>query len=247
MAKSYPIDIYIYSITIFQVLCAVVVGLLAIRKYFRYKHPALFYFGLSFLLVNTPWLAYIVNYTFYLFTEKVLTLEIFYLIGYLGPVSCAAAWVLAIFNSIHKRYLNSVTIFLIITLVIYYIFFIILLNTRMDLIGDVVGFWKIQYGAFLQVFISGSLAAFIITTILFGLNARKTNDKEIQFKAVVFFLMTIFFSSGSLIEIIPFIDVALASVSRTLITLSSFSIYISVVYPRWIQKLVLKEEYDKDK
>jgi hypothetical protein len=125
-------------------------------------------------------------------------------------------------------------------LAIYYVFFIFLVFTNMDLVGTTVGFWKIQYGIFTQVFITLALLIFTVTILLFVWNARESEDPEARLKAKIFLLMGVSFAIASGIEIVPFFSPALVIVSRTLLSLAAIFLYMAVVMPAWVKKLLLK-------
>ena len=127
-------------------------------------------------------------------------------------------------------------------LAIYYVFFIYLVFTNMDLVGTTVGFWKIQYGIFTQVFITLALLIFTVTILLFVWNARESEDPESRLKAKIFLLMGVCFAIASGIEIIPFFSPALVIVSRTMLSFAAVFLYIAVVMPSWAKKLFMRKK-----
>ena len=127
-------------------------------------------------------------------------------------------------------------------LVIYYIFFLTLVFTNMDLIGTTVGFWKIQYGVFTQIFITLALLIFTVTILLFVWNAWESEDPESRLKARLFLLMGLSFAIASGIEIVPFFSPSLVVVSRTMLSFAAICLYVAVVMPTWAKKLFMKME-----
>ena len=235
-----PLDIYIYVITIITMAIAFLAGSIIIKIYFKHRHPTLLYYGIAFICVTSPWDAYIVNYTAFLITGSEISIQAFYLIGYSTVLLAAAAWVIGTFKLIYTHLYRLMKILMICLLAIYYVFFILLVFTNMDLVGTTVGFWKIQYGVFTQVFITLALLIFTVTILLFVWNARESEDPEARLKAKIFLLMGVSFAIASGIEIVPFFSPALVIVSRTLLSLAAIFLYMAVVMPAWVKKLLLK-------
>ncbi len=235
-----PLDIYIYVITIITMAIAFVAGGVIIKIYFKHKHPTLLYYGVAFMCVTSPWDAYIVNYTAYLISGSEISIQAFYLIGYSTVLLAAAAWVIGTFRLIYTHLLKIMKILMACLLTLYYMLFIILVFTNMDLVGTTVGFWKIQYGIFTQVFITLALLIFTVTILLFVWNARESEDPEARLKAKIFLLMGVSFAIASGIEIVPFFSPALVIVSRTLLSLAAIFLYMAVVMPTWVKRLFIK-------
>ena len=235
-----PIDIYIYVITVITMAIAIVAGSIIIKKYFEHKHPTLLYYGLAFIFVTSPWMAYIVNYTAYLISGSEISIEAFYLIGYSTVLLAAATWVLGTLPLIYTHSLKLVKVLIGILLATYYVLFIFFVFTNMDLIGTTVGYWKIQYGIFTQIFITVALLIFTVTILLFVWNVRESPDREIRLKAKLLFLMGVFFAISSGIEIVPFFSPALVIVSRTMLSLAAICLYTGTLLPEWAKKLFLR-------
>jgi len=219
---------------------AFVAGGVIIKIYFKHKHPTLLYYGVAFICVTSPWDAYIVNYTAYLISGSEISIQAFYLIGYSTVLLAAAAWVIGTFRLIYTHLLKIMKILMACLLTLYYMLFIILVFTNMDLVGTTVGFWKIQYGIFTQVFITLALLIFTVTILLFVWNARESEDPEARLKAKIFLLMGVSFAIASGIEIVPFFSPALVIVSRTLLSLAAIFLYMAVVMPTWVKRLFIK-------
>jgi len=219
---------------------AFVAGGVIIKIYFKHKHPTLLYYGVAFMCVTSPWDAYIVNYTAYLISGSEISIQAFYLIGYSTVLLAAAAWVIGTFRLIYTHLLKIMKILMACLLTLYYMLFIILVFTNMDLVGTTVGFWKIQYGIFTQVFITLALLIFTVTILLFVWNARESEDPEARLKAKIFLLMGVSFAIASGIEIVPFFSPALVIVSRTLLSLAAIFLYMAVVMPTWVKRLFIK-------
>jgi len=235
-----PVDIYIYVITIFTLALELVAGSLVIKKYFEHKHPTLLYYGLSFIFVASPWMAYAVNFTIYLISGSEISIQAFYLIGYSTVLLASASWVIGTFTLIYTHLLKLMKMIMGSLLVIYYVFFLIFIFTNMDLIGTTVGFWKIQYGIFTQLFITVALLTFLVTILLFVWDARESPDPEIRLKAKLLLFMGIFFGVASGIEIVPFFSPVLVIVSRTMLSLAAICLYMGTVLPAWAKKLFLR-------
>ena len=234
-----PVDIYIYVITTITIGIALVAAGIIIKIYVKHKHPTLLYYGVAFICVTSPWVAYIVNYTVYLISGSEISIQAFYLIGYSTVLLAAAAWVIGTFRLIYTHLLKLMKMLMIILLAIYYIFFITLVFTNMELIGTTVGFWKIQYGVFTQVFITLALLIFTVTILLFVWNAWESEDPETRLKARLFLLMGLSFAIASGIEIVPFFSPALVIVSRTTLSFAAIFLYSAVVMPTWAKKLFM--------
>lgn len=220
---------------------SIIIGLLLIIKYFKYKDKKLLFIGLNFILLPSSWwpaafgylLAlggiYLENLPYSLILQIPQTLNIFLWIYIFSEMQ---------YPDKQKRIKEVIAIYAVVWAIIYLLFVFINVDV---LVINRQGIIDISYRIPTLIMVALHLSIFIITFSLFGKGALKSSDQETRLKGKFLFLFLIGFIFGTLFDsFIPGDFVALPA--RIVLILASICLYLVFAMPEGLKKRLLKQE-----
>ena len=241
MVELTPFDILNGFLSIIMIIFSIVVGLILISKYVKYKSKPLLYMGIALILLTEVWFTHSLALILILTTGKGLSPEIFFTCAYILIPWALLAWMLVITELINKEKIKLVASIYVIFGILYSIIFIYLLFTDITLIGELYTPIDSQTGLFLTAYLFIILITIFITGYLFLRESRKSQDPEIRLKGLLYFLASTSFVIGSILDTFA-LNIVILIIVRIILISATFEAYGAFILPNWMKKLFLKEK-----
>ena len=222
------------------VIISIILGLKIIKKYFQNKNSNVLCAGIVWLIVCEPWFAISISFLFYLFTSKVLPLEIFFLIGFpLLPLGIFL-WLIIFTNFLYVQYRKQILIGFALSAIVIELIFLIFLFTDVSLLGIPVGAIDIMYAPFMLFFLGYLLSIILLTGTRFAYESYKSDNPELRLKGKLFFIAFYFYIFGSIVPIFSMDSIVLLTIAKIILIISAVAFYGGFMLPKWMKSLFLK-------
>ncbi|TFG30634.1 MAG: hypothetical protein EU532_00670 [Promethearchaeota archaeon] len=241
MVELTPLEILNGSMSVLYVILNIIVGLVLISKYFKYKSRPLLFMGISMILLSEVWFTHGLAFILILTTGSGLSPEMFFLCAYTLVPWATLSWMVVITDLIYKDKQKLILSIYTIFGIVYSLFFFYLLFTNISLIGQLESPIDPHTGPFLTGYLLIILINVFITGFLFFRESRKSKDSEIRLKGLLFFLSSTSFVIASILDTLP-LNIVIIIIVRLLLILAAIEIYGAFILPEWMKKLFLKEK-----
>ncbi|TFG27304.1 MAG: hypothetical protein EU532_07740 [Promethearchaeota archaeon] len=232
-----PIDIVF---TIIFTLISLMLGIIMILKYFKYKIRELVFAGVTWCIITSPFWADIISYLWFLLFNRPLT-DFAYFFLTIGFIPIAhITWMVFFTSFFLKKYQKEVVLIFLIESIIFEIAFIYFLIEDPSNIATRIPFTSVEWTPFILFYLFASILLFLLTGIIFTLQCFKSDNAETKLKGYFLLIAFLSFIIGIIIEIIPiFFDLKYV-LSRLIILSAAIEFYIGFILPDWIKKVFLK-------
>lgn len=227
---------------------AIIIGLLIISKYFKYKKNILLLVGFVWIIMSEVWWSSSFSFIVTLSTGIVLTDEIYFFIGNLFVPLGILLWMKAFTDLKYKDKQKIILIIFAVICTLYYVTFIPIIFIDVSVIGEMRSAVDANYTPIALVFLLTGLFTFVISGLIFARESLKSGNWEIKIKGKFLILAFVMFGIGAGLDglkpyfISPtFLDVVLV-IDRVILIFSAFSFYCGFILPRFIKELFSKED-----
>ena len=227
---------------------AIIIGLLIISKYFKFKHTNLLLVGFVWIIMSEVWWSSSFSFIAALSTGSGLTDEIYFFIGNLFVPLGILIWMKAFTDLIFKDKQKLILIIFAVICALYYVTFIPMIFIDVNVIGEMRGVVDGNYTPIALVFLLTGLFTFVITGLLFAKESLKSDNWEIKLKGKFLVLAFVLFGIGAGLDGIKpyffsseYLDVVLI-INRVILMFSAFSFYCGFILPRFIKDVFSTKE-----
>ena len=227
---------------------AIIIGLLIISKYFKYKKNILLLVGFVWIIMSEVWWSSSFSFIVTLSTGIVLTDEIYFFIGNLFVPLGILLWMKAFTDLKYKDKQKIILIIFAVICTLYYVTFIPIIFIDVSVIGEMRSAVDGNYTPIALVFLLTGLFTFVISGLIFARESLKSGKWEIKIKGKFLILAFVMFGIGAGLDglkpyfISPnFLDVVLI-IDRVILIFSAFSFYCGFILPKFIKELFSKED-----
>jgi len=227
---------------------SIVIGLIIISKYFKYKSTTFLFIGVAWSGMAVPWSGDVINFIAFLTDTPYLTDEIYLTIVCAFLPLFVLLWLAALSDllKIQKKKLILI-ITLILSIAFEIAFFAVLMSGNAVSIGYSVTPFQYQFGDMIAVYMLLIIIIVLATGLKFAIESIKTDDPAIQLKGKLLIIAFISFTTGALLDsVIPMIlgemTEVMIVVVRLILISSSIFFYFGFLLPFWLKKLLLKED-----
>jgi hypothetical protein len=222
------------------VVISIIVGMMILLKYFKFKKRVLFFVGLTWIGMSFPWVPDAINLVLILFFNTNLNENVyFFLVIGLLPIPLFT-WLVAFTDLFSITTQKIILVIVIILSVIFEIFFINILLIDVALVGRLIGIFHPEYTIIFQIYFMSIIAIFAITAIYLTLNSKRSENPEIKLKGNLLFIAIILFVIGAIMDaIIPLTSITVI-ITRITLIISAVMYYNGFILPNWIKKRILK-------
>jgi hypothetical protein len=237
-----PIEILHSSFSLVAIVISILIGLIIISKYFKFKQRNFLLIGIFWTGLTFPWLPTVITFIMVLTVDYGLPVQGYILIGIMIlplTVLCGLTAFTSLLGVKRKRrraILLSVLVFNLVyeSLIIYF------LITNVNIIATLAGVLTIQWSVFSQIYFIINLVLFLVTGILFSRKSLQAESKEIRFKGKLLMAAFISFTVGTILDFaIP--NPITYIIARLILLSSSIEFYIGFLLPERIKRLLIKE------
>ena len=229
------------SMSIVQVIINIIVGLMLISKYSKYKSRPLLFMGISMILLSEVWFTHGLALILILTTGSGLSPEMFFLCAFTLVPWATLAWMVVITDLMYKDKQKLILSIYALFGIVYSLVFFYLLFTNITLIGQLDSPIDPHTGPFMTGYLLIILINVFITGFLFFRESRKSQDPEIRLKGLLFFLSSTSFVIASILDTLP-LNIVIIILVRILLVLAAIEVYGAFLLPEWMKNLFLKEE-----
>ena len=237
-----PIEILHSSFSLVAIVISILIGLIIISKYFKFKQRNFLLIGIFWTGLTFPWLPTVITFIMVLTVGYGLPVQGYILIGIMIlplTVLCGLTAFTSLLGVKRKRrraILLSVLVFNLVyeSLIIYF------LITNVNIIATLADVLTIQWSIFSQIYFIINLVLFLVTGILFSRKSLQSESKEIRFKGKLLMAAFISFTIGTVLDFaIP--NPITYIIARLILLSSSIEFYIGFLLPERIKRLLIKE------
>ena len=240
-----PIQIVNGIFSLIFVIISVIVSILFLSKYRRYKSKLILLFGIVLLLLVSSWYASSSSFLIALFingTGYITTPQIYFVIGFVPLPIAAYIWSIVLTELVFQEKKKIFTSAFIIMGIIMEIVFFVLLGINPILIGQVISPIDADYTLLFTLYEFFLVIYMLITGILFGMASLREDNPEIRLKGKLLIMAFVSFFIGAILEILSEISIVIMIIARLILISSSIEFYGGFMLPDWMKKLFKKNK-----
>ncbi|MFX0141358.1 MAG: hypothetical protein ACFFDN_47410, partial [Candidatus Hodarchaeota archaeon] len=177
-----PLDIVNGTFSLIFVAISIMVGLIILSRYFRYKEKVYFYVGTTWLFISSSWWSSSVSFLVALTNEVGIPSQLYFLIGNFFTPFAIILWLLAFTEFLYTEKRKLILLTFSIYGLIFEIVFFILLFLAPSQIGILNPPVDVRYESFVLVYLISFLIIVIVSGILFARLSLKSDDLEVKLK-----------------------------------------------------------------
>ena len=239
MALS-PSDMLNGVFSLIFVAISLLIGLVILTRYLKYKERIYFLVGITWILISEPWWPSCVSFLVALSNGIGIPPEVYFLIGNILTPLAIVLWLLAFTEFLYSEKRKLILLIFSVIGVVFEIIFFILLFLNPDLIGELNGPVDVNYKSFIMAFLILFLSIVVITGFLFANLSLKSKDPEVKLKGKLLLIAYITFAVGALLDSSIPLNEVLIIVTRLILIVSAFCWYGGFILPKWMKKFLLK-------
>ena len=237
-----PLDILNGIFSFIFVVISLVVGVLILIRYFRYKEKIYFLVGATWILISEPWWPSSLSFLVSLSNGKGLPPTIYFLIGNMLIPLAITFWLLAFTEFLLTEKRKLILLVFAIIGVIFEIIFFTLLFINPDLIGYLNPPVDVSYNFFIMIFLLIFILIVVISGFFFARLSLKSDDPEVKLKGKLLVVAYIAFFVGALLDSSIRLNELGVIFVRLILIASAVFWYGGFLLPHWMKKLFLKKK-----
>ncbi|MGV9173377.1 MAG: hypothetical protein ACOC35_12565 [Promethearchaeia archaeon] len=222
------------------VLISIIIGLKIMSTYFKHRNRTFLLVGFAWIGLANPWIPDSINFLMYLISGQVLEEFYYLLIGNAFIPLFVLSWLTAFTDLKYTNKQKMVIALTTIGSIIFEVAFLLLLTTNTILIGESLGHFQYEFRPFIEIYLVTIILIVLITGILLGLESMKSEDRKINWKGRFIIIAFILFSVGAILDSSIDLTPITVVITRVILISSSISFYIGFIFPKSIEKLLLK-------
>lgn len=237
-----PIDFANGLFSLIFVIISIFVGIRIILNYFKHKRREFILVGLAWICVSEPWWPSAISFILVLISGQGLSFEMYVIIGNVALPLGVTVWIAAFSELLFKRKQKITIILTIILGIIFEIIFFYLLFTEPTLIGELRGPIDIEYKFLALIFLLSFLFLVLILGIIFAVVSIKADNPEVSLQGKFLLISFISWSIGALFDATFHLNLITLAIIRILLVSSAIEWYLGFLLPKWLKKILIKEE-----
>lgn len=228
--------------SIIFVSVSLIVGIIILTRFFKYKERIYFLVGITWVLIASPWWPSSISFLVALSNGIGITPEAYFLTGNLFAPFAIIVWLLAFTEFLYTNKRKLILLAFSIFGLIFEILFLTFLFLDTNLIGVLNPPVDVNYKSFIMIFLIAFLTIMVVTGFLFANLSLKSDDPEVKLKGKLLIVAYITFSIGALLDSSIPLEEALIIITRLILILSAFCWYAGFIMPKWMKKYLLRKK-----
>jgi hypothetical protein len=237
-----PLDILNGIFSFMFVVISLVVGVLILLRYLRYKEKIYFLVGATWILISEPWWPSSLSFLVSLSNGVGLTPSLYFLIGNTLIPLAIILWLLAFTDFLFTEKRKMILLIFIIIGIIFEVIFYTFLFINPVLIGTSNSPVDVSYSFFIIIFLVFFVLTVVISGLLFARLSLKSDDPEVKLKGKLLVIAFIAFFVGALLDSSISLNVVGIIFVRLILIASAIFWYGGFLLPHWMKKLFLKQK-----
>ncbi len=235
-----PIDTVNGIFSLIFVAISLLVGIIILSRFFKYKERVYLLVGLTWIFISEPWWPSSVSFLIALSNGVGIPSGVYFLIGNIFVPLAIGLWLLAFTEFLYSEKRKLILSIFAIIGALFEILFFIFLFLSPELIGELNGPVDVNYKSFIMIFLIIFLSIMVITGFLFANLSLKSKDPEVKLKGKLLVIAYIAFAVGALLDAsVPFNEPTIIII-RLILILSAICWYGGFILPKWMKKFLLK-------
>ena len=237
-----PIEILHSSFSLVAIVISILIGLIIISKYFKFKQRNFLLIGIFWTGLTFPWLPTAITFIMVLTVGRGLPVQGYILIGIMILPLTVLCGLTAFTNllGVKRKRRRAILLSVLVFNLVYESLIIYFLIRNVDIIARLADVLTIQWSIFSQIYFIINLVLFLVTGILFSRKSLQSESKEIRFKGKLLMAAFISFTIGTVLDFaIP--NPITYIIARLILLSSSIEFYIGFLLPEGIKRLLIKE------
>lgn len=227
--------------SLFFVIISLIVGVLLILKYLRYKQSTFLLVGLTWIGMVSIWYPSAINVIYFSITGSSIPDLLFMGIGMgLIPIT-TFIWMIAFTGLLYKEKQKIILLIFGILSALFEILFFSFLLTDPSVLGEVVSPVDATWTLPITLYQIAAILMVLITGILIWRESLKSSDPEVKLKAKLLLAAVFSFVTGCILEIFSDISIILLIIGRLILISASIEFYLGWILPDWLKNRLLKE------
>jgi hypothetical protein len=231
------------TLSLIFVVISVIIGIMFLIKYQKYKNMIILLVGLVWLGIVSSWYASSTSFLVALFTGGTGYMEIpqvYFIIGITPLPITAYLWIVAFTNLLYQDKKKIIRIVFALIGIIFEIIFFTLLILSPSLVGVVTSPVDAEYDLLITIYQAFLVILVLTSGYLFAKESIKDESPEINLKGK--FLLAAFFSFviGSILEIISGFSILILVIARIILISSAIEFYMGFLLPERVKNFFLK-------
>ena len=195
-----PLDILNGIFSFMFVVISLVVGVLILLRYLRYKEKIYFLVGATWILISEPWWPSSLSFLVSLSNGVGLTPSLYFLIGNTLIPLAIILWLLAFTDFLFTEKRKMILLIFIIIGIIFEVIFYTFLFINPVLIGTSNSPVDVSYSFFIIIFLVFFILTVVISGLMFARLSLKSDDPEVKLKGILLVVAFIAFFVGALLD-----------------------------------------------
>ena len=227
--------------SLFFVIISLIVGVLLILKYLRYKQRNFLLVGLTWIGMVSIWYPSAINVIYLSITGSSIPDLLFMGIGMgLIPIT-TFIWMIAFTGLLYKEKQKIILIIFGILSALIEIFFLYFLFTEPSVLGEVVSPVDATWTLSITLYQIAAILLVLITGTILWKESSKSTDPEVRLKGQLLLAAVFSFVTGCILEIFSDVSIILLIIGRLILISAAIEFYLGWILPSFIKKRLLKE------
>ncbi len=235
-----PLDIVNGVCSLVFVTISLLVGVIILSRYFKYKERIYLLVGMTWIFISCPWWSSSISFLVALFNSVGISPEAYFTIGNIFVPFAIIVWLMAFTEFLYTEKRKLILLVFSLYGSIFEILFFTFLFVKPKLIGELNPPVDVRYNSFIMIFLISFLVIVVFTGFLFANLSLKSKDPEVKLKGKLLVVAYITFSVGSLLDLaIPLNEIAII-ITRLILIISAICWYGGFLLPKFMKKYLLR-------
>lgn len=230
------------ALTLAFVLISLVLGLIIISKYIKYKNLQLLLVGLTWIFLVSPYWPDAISFVMIITTGNEINEAVYFFVanGFIAPLH--VTWGVVFSDFLYRSKKKLLVAIFAIEAIIFELVLIGIFIIDYTLIGTKLAPFIVNWADFIIFYLLASILLFLITGILFVKESLKTEDKEIKLKGKFLLVAFITFAIGTTFDVLFAESPTSFSIllARIFVIIAAFAFYIGFTLPKFIKGVFIK-------
>ena len=235
------------------VVISLILGLIILSKYRKFKSRLYILVGISWIGVANPWFPDSISFLMNLIIQESLNIRWYFIIGNVFIPIALLAWIIAYTDMINKKAQTFAVILTIILSLAFEFTFFLLFFVDLGLIGTInqTRPFTVDFGIFIIAYLVIIIFVMLITGLIFAQNSIKSENREVRLKGKLLRAAFITFTIAAILDASlgmifedptdPLLAITVIIV-RILLIFSALEFYGGFLLPQWMKKIFLRNQ-----
>ncbi len=229
------------SLSFVFVILSLILGLLILSKYFKYKHKSMITTGLTWIFMTSGWWRITLNFPLVILFD----VEVPHIVGRIIdsvfiPIA-VICWIYTFTTLAYPKYKKSLLIIYSAISVVYEIVIIYLIITDPESVIIIISTFNSKYALYPYIFSIFAIVSFLVTGSLFTRQSLQSDDPKIRLKGKFLIIAFILFTIAAIFDAGVLMDVFTLILIRIILIFSALTYYMGFLLPERVASWIIKD------